>query len=297
MNYPKRYLDTNDVERGYYVYAHVDKATGKVFYVGKGCDGRAWSDERSYQWHEYIERLPEGYEVRLLHTDLTEDESLEIEADEIENNGGCEVKGGTLLNRYPGDREMEIGATIFAMDATPSEEYAAAREAANAVQQFADLSPKERVEACRKWEDIVEPLWDKFDERFSEFIREDRNMPDLYEAVHNDVDQIETLAIKLARKKISYEDFCDDVPFLVESLWDALDECKNRAQIRRVKPLLEAIKKWWSQFEIEGGEEAANEAYYAKVAEIEGLEGGAMEARNLLNQKVLAALEQLKHAR
>ena len=30
------YVDSEGVERGYYVYAHREKETGEVFYIGKG---------------------------------------------------------------------------------------------------------------------------------------------------------------------------------------------------------------------------------------------------------------------
>ena len=41
----------------YYIYFHINKTTGKVFYVGKGKDRRAWRKEgRSYYWNNIVNK-------------------------------------------------------------------------------------------------------------------------------------------------------------------------------------------------------------------------------------------------
>lgn len=75
----KRYIDGEGVERGYYVYLHKDKATGKVFYVGKGIGRRAWeTGRRSNTWKEKVASLTNGWEVEILAKDLSELKAFEL---------------------------------------------------------------------------------------------------------------------------------------------------------------------------------------------------------------------------
>jgi len=66
--------------RGHYVYAHTD-SSGKVFYVGKGKERRAWSTERHPLWYRYTENHLGGqFNVLILHDNLSPEEADDLEA-------------------------------------------------------------------------------------------------------------------------------------------------------------------------------------------------------------------------
>ena len=104
------YVDSDGVKRGYYVYLHRDRATGKVFYVGKGSGRRAWDDSgRNPGWKEMVASLTNGWDVEIIEEDLSEIEAFEREARLVEQHGGCAATGGTLTNWVPGG---EVPASI-----------------------------------------------------------------------------------------------------------------------------------------------------------------------------------------
>ena len=60
----------------FYVYVHQDRR-GRIFYVGKGTGGRAWSEDRDDLWKRYVEtRLHGHYEVRIVAYGLQEHDAL-----------------------------------------------------------------------------------------------------------------------------------------------------------------------------------------------------------------------------
>jgi hypothetical protein len=84
----------------FYVYLHIKETNGEPFYVGKGKNGRAYTkNSRNKYWQNIVNKC--GFDVILLETNLTEDESFEKEIYWINrigrdklcnmNNGG---KGG-----------------------------------------------------------------------------------------------------------------------------------------------------------------------------------------------------------
>lgn len=66
----------------FYVYEHINRTTGEVFYVGKGCGARAWSRSNRNRHWKYIEAA-HGRVVRLIAAYLTEEEAFRIEAETI----------------------------------------------------------------------------------------------------------------------------------------------------------------------------------------------------------------------
>ena len=67
------------MRRDYYVYFHRDSA-GKVFYVGKGTERRAWSTCRHPAWHKYVaERLNGEYTVEIHRDGLADEEAEALE--------------------------------------------------------------------------------------------------------------------------------------------------------------------------------------------------------------------------
>jgi hypothetical protein len=102
----------------YYVYVHKRKGTNKIFYVGKGTKSksginRVESDKnRNIHWHHVVDK-DGGYDYEILHDDLTESESFEIETQLI-NEIGLEHlvnmtdggSGGDTLTNHPNIDEI-----------------------------------------------------------------------------------------------------------------------------------------------------------------------------------------------
>jgi hypothetical protein len=62
----------------YYIYFHINKTTGDVFYVGKGKDTRAWKkDNRNNHWNNIVNKY--GYEVHIIHENLSEQRAFDWE--------------------------------------------------------------------------------------------------------------------------------------------------------------------------------------------------------------------------
>jgi hypothetical protein len=84
----------------YYVYGHFIVGSDVPFYIGKGTGRRAWkTKDRNYLWESITTN--NEYEVRILHDNLTEEQSLELETCLIEKYGRKET-GGTLVNMTAG---------------------------------------------------------------------------------------------------------------------------------------------------------------------------------------------------
>lgn len=86
----------------WYVYEHYDSA-GKLFYVGKGKDRRAWTTQgRSMEWQE---RASKGYSVHIRAAEMEEAEALHLEHELIKLHRPSLVNklsgGGPLTPRKP----------------------------------------------------------------------------------------------------------------------------------------------------------------------------------------------------
>jgi hypothetical protein len=63
----------------FYVYVHRD-CNGKIFYVGKGTEKRAWSEDRHPLWHKYVAEKSGGkYTVQIVSYHQTSEEAEEAE--------------------------------------------------------------------------------------------------------------------------------------------------------------------------------------------------------------------------
>lgn len=75
------------VRKDFYVYFHRDRS-GRIFYVGKGTERRAWSTDRHPIWKKYVtERLQGIYDVEIHRDGLTETEAEELESSLITEYG------------------------------------------------------------------------------------------------------------------------------------------------------------------------------------------------------------------
>jgi hypothetical protein len=299
--YPRRYIDEHDVERGYYVYAHLCKQTRRVFYVGKGHTGRAWSRHRPDRWHEYVETLPEGYEVQLLHEDLTEVESFELEKEEIAKNGGAAAIGGTLLNWLPeSTMDGDIGpAAVVGLQWELSDQRKEQIAAYNAVRQFQQLSPRERKEAAERLKESATASYSQIAHIYSDYFDRNEESPSYLQWARDINSEIFTLAHRLASKKMRYEAFCEATEDQVEQLESNFNDIGETSAYRGLlADNLESVKKWFSQFEIPGNKESAQKAEQDLIDQQffaeHGVERTSEEGRSIIKTQLLALLEQVK---
>lgn len=86
----------------YYVYAHINKDNGEIFYIGKGTGDRCKSKTRNFIWKKYV-KVNKNWEPIIIKSNLTEDEAFDLELEKI-NEYKRQIDGGTLTNILPGGR-------------------------------------------------------------------------------------------------------------------------------------------------------------------------------------------------
>jgi len=271
MDYPKIYLDSDDVERGYYVYAHICKHTGTVFYIGKGHGKRAWSDRRSRAWREHVAGLPDGYEVRLIHGDLTEEESIHLERKEIQANGGPASQGGTLINWIPGEAGFGFGvaATIsVGCGALAPEEREQAEEsqaAYAAARRYRSLTKRQKDSLENQFLEIVSPTVEPIEEAHERWMAGGMDGPfsSLLDSYRTYCYEIHSLCWRIRGRKLSFVDFCCELESYIDSLESALDEARGQPaaadNLRLCERAYNAVIEW-SQAVAEGSREDASRA-------------------------------------
>lgn len=96
----------------YVVYQHRRKDNGEIFYVGQGIIKRAYEgswNRRNSDWLKIVEDAG-GFDVDILETNLTREESLQIESEYIKKYGTKKHGTGILVNeRLSGTRGTESG--------------------------------------------------------------------------------------------------------------------------------------------------------------------------------------------
>ena len=81
----------------HYIYAHIKKTTGEVFYIGKGVGKRVASKQhRSQHWKNIVNK--HGYDWLMLETDLTEEQANLQEKYWINRLGRQDQNTGILVN-------------------------------------------------------------------------------------------------------------------------------------------------------------------------------------------------------
>jgi hypothetical protein len=270
-SYPRLYLDAEDVERGYYVYAHICKKSGKVFYVGKGHEKRAWSDNRSNAWHEHVATLEAGYEVHLLHTDLTEEESIDSEREEIEANGGAAALGGSLINWIPGQTSLEIGVGFtLTVEADTSEkekrDMAEQRVAYRATRKLKPLSREEKSRLAKEYKRLVWPPFEPIESLYRKYEdqeKEDR-FPETLDSFRSAVNDIGDFANRVSHSKISFIVFVECVDDEMETLEDCVEgigaETLSKKHFAMCRKTLRAIREWSDIFDTGNRQQAADAA-------------------------------------
>lgn len=103
--------------KGYYVYAHLCPQ-GKIFYVGKGRERRAWSKDRHPHWHRYVtNHLKGSYKVLILKDGLSQEESEYLESDWISQCGNELVNWVNAARPFDGEAYKRYKALRDAHDA------------------------------------------------------------------------------------------------------------------------------------------------------------------------------------
>jgi hypothetical protein len=245
----KLYIDPQGVKRGYYVYAHKDHATGEVFYVGKGNGHRAWETQRrNDKWKEMVASLTNGWDVEVVKQDLSEIEAFELEAELVEQYGGCAALNGTLSNWVPGGEEplsIELGLPIV------DGGWSAAYDDARIFKEFPRREEETIVEGLKneigaiisKLEDLKLGTEDEDNKILSD------NVIDLEYFIYGLLD----VSSDFLRRRVSWKDFAltleetrDDLEFELVSIADYHKE---------MQPLLEQLFQISSKvfFEIDSG--------------------------------------------
>lgn len=84
----------------FYVYAHIRKSTGEVFYIGRGTGKRMYSKQhRSKHWQAIVNKY--GIDHKILFNNLTNEGANVIEQEQIKEYGRLD-NGGQLINQTDG---------------------------------------------------------------------------------------------------------------------------------------------------------------------------------------------------
>lgn len=88
------------------VYFHKRKDTNEIFYVGIGDVSRPYNKYgRNRHWNHIVEKV--GYDVEIIHTDLTWEDASELEIKYIKEFGRRDLGLGKLVNMTDGGEGME----------------------------------------------------------------------------------------------------------------------------------------------------------------------------------------------
>lgn len=100
------------MNRNYYVYVHICKSTGNIFYVGKGKGNRAYSTERNERWAEYVKK--HQYFTLILYKNKTEGEALVIERRLINEQKANGILTNIVHNRTKVPKLTYVNTTLVA---------------------------------------------------------------------------------------------------------------------------------------------------------------------------------------
>lgn len=84
----------------FYVYIHRKATTGEIFYVGKGCENRAYEFGRNFHWDNTAKK--HGFSVEIVQSHLQEWYAFELEMNLISFYGRKDLGFGPLVNLTDG---------------------------------------------------------------------------------------------------------------------------------------------------------------------------------------------------
>lgn len=217
MSKSSLYIDSDGVLRGYYVYVHKDRETGKVFYVGKGQGKRAWSkSKRHAKWQEVVTALDDAWEVEIVKDKLSELEAYDLEAQLVEQHGGAAAEGGGLTNWFPGGENPASVSIVVSLGPTLGSQV----DVYYKVRQFKSFPRAEQegvvllLKQCLdEAMDIIDELKDYAEERENDALASSLDNLDMILG-----DQL-NIVDDFLRRRISWQDFAlgfeemlDDLP-------------------------------------------------------------------------------------
>ncbi len=84
-----------------YLYFHINPIKQEVFYIGIGKNGRSYNKySRSVFWRNIVKKY--GYDIIIIHDDLTKEEACQLEIKYIAQIGRRDKCLGTLVNQTDG---------------------------------------------------------------------------------------------------------------------------------------------------------------------------------------------------
>jgi hypothetical protein len=224
--------DADDVERGYYVYLHLDRATRCPFYVGKGKGRRAYDVEgRHPEWHKKVQSLVDGFGIEIVKNDLSEEEAYDLERELIRKYGRVSDGTGTLLNVTDGG-SLDFGEASVEFGVALPPELAEAIRADYEARRYRKLRPEER----KSFSEALVGRMRKLRARYEKAVTEDQET-DFELDVDNLLRQVTNLAEKYARRKVSSKDFGYELEGLYEDTESSLEDAEGE------KPEMVAILK------------------------------------------------------
>jgi hypothetical protein len=214
------YIDSDGIKRGYYVYVHKDRATNIIFYVGKGSGQRAWdATQRNEVWKNHVAALPGGWDVDIVHHDLSEIEAFELEAELVEEHGGAAATGGVLKNLIPGGEDpASVRIEVQLDDNGWSAAYYDARTFKNLSLQEKEVIAASTTDALEPIVNLLRYLDDEADDN------DDEELSDSVCIVDMIIRGILDASTEFQRRRMSWKDF---VVAMEEGLDDLESELKN----------------------------------------------------------------------
>jgi hypothetical protein len=224
--------DTEDLERGYYVYLHRDRATRTPFYVGKGKGRRAYDVEgRPLDWHKKVKSLTAGFDTEIVKNDLSEEDAYDLERELIRKYGKIADGKGTLLNVTDGG-SLDFGEASVEFGMILSPKLADAFREDYESRSYRKLRPEERKSFS---ESLIKRIG-QFRTRYNKTVVEDQET-DFELDVDNLLWGVANLAEKYAKRKVSSKDFGYELEELYEDTESHLEDAKGE------KPEMVAIVK------------------------------------------------------
>jgi hypothetical protein len=203
--------DTEDIERGYYVYLHRDRATQCPFYVGKGKGSRGYDTEaRHPDWHKKVKTLPAGFAIEIVKNDLSEEEAYDLERELIRKYGKLSDGTGTLVNVTDGG-SLDFGEASVEVGIELPPELADAIRADYEARCYRKLSPQER----KSFSEALDKRMRELRARYEMAVMEDQET-DFELDIDNLLWEVANLAEKYRKRKISSKDFGCELEDLTE---------------------------------------------------------------------------------
>lgn len=211
--------------KGFYVYFHRDPS-GRVFYVGMGQGRRAWSKDRHFIWHRYVEQRAGGqYKVEIHSDGLTQEEAESLE-DEFVG-----AYGDRLVNWVNGSRQIDFEALT---------RFHALRDANRArIAGARELEQNDPEEAIRRYREAIDRMAEYARMKTETGLVAELNDPPCWD----DSEALDRLTLVLSKLK-RHEELVRDATAYFASYPEAKDRCaRGKRVMARVGKALTKIER------------------------------------------------------